>query len=288
MSRVAVIGSNGQLGSDLVDVWRESGDDVAGITHDMMRVEDPDSVAGVLRSVKPDIILNTAAYHNLPKCESDPALSGAVNASGSLHVARIAQELGAAVVYFSTDYVFDGEGSSPYREEDLPNPQSVYATTKLAGEFYALNYCDRGYVVRVSGIYGRVPCRAKGGNFVTTMMRLAREKPEVRVVTDERLTPTPTRVIAQVVRAIVRGGPPGLYHATNEGDCSWFEFATVIFSTLNIGTPLRAATSAEFPSAVRRPAYSVLDNGMLKRHGLPPMRQWREALIDFLTQPHAG
>ena len=203
MKTVAVIGANGQLGTDLCQEWKGEGMSVVPLTHAEIMLEDADSVRGALGEVRPDLILNTAAFHNVPKCEDDPARSYLVNAIGSRNVARAAEDLGASNVYFSTDYVFDGVKRAPYVEEDRPNPLNVYASSKLAGEYAALNYCSRGYVLRVSGIYGRVPCRAKGGNFVTTMLRAAKEKPEVRVVTDEVLTPTPTTEIARASRRIL-------------------------------------------------------------------------------------
>lgn len=283
---VVVIGSNGQLGSDLVESWSRAGCDVVGLTHADIQVEDADSVRGVLASLKPDVVLNTAAFHNVPKCEEQPDVSFAVNGKGSLNVAKVCEDLSAAYAYISTDYVFDGQRRAPYTETDLPNPLNVYAATKLFGEHAALNYCRRGMVFRVSGIYGKVPCRAKGGNFVTTMIRLAKEKPEVRVVGDEILTPTPTADIALASVRLLKAGEPGLYHVTSEGECSWFEFAKVIFDTLRLTTPLREATVAQFPSPVKRPQYSVLENARMKRLGVSTLPHWREALVSFLTSVH--
>ena len=283
---VVVIGSNGQLGSDLVESWSRAGCDVASLTHADIRVEDADSVGMVLAALKPGIVLNTAAFHNAPKCEEQPDVSFAVNGKGSLNVAKACEDLGSAYAYFSTDYVFDGKKRAPYTETDIPNPLNVYAATKLIGEYSALNYCRRGFVFRVSGIYGKVPCRAKGGNFVTTMVRYAAEKPEVRVVTDEILTPTPTADIAAASVRLLDSGEPGLYHLTSEGECSWFEFAQVIFETLRLTTPLRAARVAEFPSSVKRPQYSVLENARMKQLGVPTLPHWREALVSFLKSTY--
>lgn len=185
-------------------------------------------------------------------------------------------------MYFSTDYVFDGARRLPYVETDSPNPLNVYAASKLAGEYHAMNYCQRTYVMRVSGIYGKVPCRAKGGNFITTMIRLAKEKPEVRVVHDEILTPTPTAEIASASRRIIEKGAPGLYHVTCEGECSWYEFARTIFDELKLATPLIPTTVKEFPSPVQRPLYSVLENSRLKKQGIATLPHWRDSLIAFL------
>ena len=279
---VVVIGSNGQLGSDLVESWSRAGHTVTGLTHADIRVEDADSVRNVLAALKPDAVLNTAAFHNVPQCEQQPDVAFAVNGKGSLNLAKACEDLRAAYAYVSTDYVFDGQKRKPYTEADSPNPLNVYAATKLFGEHAALNYCRRGMVFRVSGIYGKVPCRAKGGNFITTMMRLAKEKPEVRVVGDEILTPTPTADIAAASVRLLESGEPGLYHVSSEGECSWFEFAKVIFDTLHLTTPLRESTVAEFPSPVKRPQYSVLENARMKSLGVPTLPHWREALVSFL------
>lgn len=285
--KVAIIGSNGQLGTDLVEVFSRQGHEIVGLTHEDIKVESLDSVQSVLEAVKPDVVLNTAAFHNVPKCEEDPTLAFQVNAQGALHLARIADKLGIVNVYYSTDYVFDGVKRAPYIETDAPNPLNVYASTKLIGEYYTLNYGTRGFVIRVSGIYGKVPCRAKGGNFITTMVRLAAAKPEVKVVQDEFLTPTPTGEIADKTLALLVSGANGLYHLTSEGSCSWYDFARVVFDTLQLKTPLYSASVADFPSPVKRPYYSVLENGRAKELGLPAMPHWKDSLVAFLRD-HYG
>lgn len=285
--KIAVIGASGQLGSDLVEVFGRQDHEVIGLDHGMIRVEDQESVHDVLGRARPDVVLNCAAFHDLNRCESEPATAFAVNALGALHVARAAADLGAVNVYFSTDYVFDGRRQTPYRESDLPRPLNVYGTSKLAGEHFTLNYSQRSFVLRVSGLYGRVPCRAKGENFVTKMVRLAGENSEVRVVDDEVLTPTPTREIAERTAAIVDSGDFGVFHLTCEGSCSWYEFAREIFHALEIETPLRRASVADFPSGVRRPAWSVLQNDRLEAAGVRPMPHWRAALLGFLRRSFA-
>ncbi len=280
--RAMVIGGNGQLGSDLVLECQRRGWEVLSMAHGEIQVEDADSVRSILGETRPAVIFNTAAFHNVPRCESNPNRAYQVNAIGSLNVARTAREIGAINSYFSTDYVFDGLKSSPYVETDRPNPLNVYGNTKLSGEYYSLNHGSRGLVIRISGIYGRVPCRAKGGNFITTMAKAAREKPEVRVVNDEILSPTSTTDIARASLDLVESGATGLFHVASEGECSWYEFAEEIFATLRLGTPLLPCTSQEFPSPFGRPSYSVLENGQMKALGFPPMPHWRESLIRFL------
>ena len=255
----AIIGGNGQLGSDLVVEFARRGYNAVSLTHADIAVDDAASVARVLSALKPSVVLNTAAFHIVPKCEDSPEQAFRVNALGALNVARAANAVGALNVYFSTDYVFDGAKMSPYVETDQPHPLNVYAVTKLAGEEFTLGYSDRGIVARVSGLYGAVPCRAKNGNFVTTMLKAAREKPEVRVVDDEVLTPTPTAVVAAAVAGIVEADACGVFHLTCEGDCSWYDFARAIFDEMKLATPLVRASVKDFPSPVRRPHYSVLE-----------------------------
>jgi dTDP-4-dehydrorhamnose reductase len=280
--KIAVIGANGQLGSDLVEFFAHAGHPVVALTHAEVSIERLESVRQALTACQPELVLHTAAYHVTQQCEEHVDRAFAVNAQGALNVARVARDLGTKVVYYSTDYVFDGAKQAPYLENDAPNPLNVYATSKLAGEYFTLNYHPHSYVIRVSGIYGKVACRAKGGNFITTMRRLAQEKPEVRVVTDEILTPTPTLEIARKTAALLHTEQYGLYHLTCEGACSWYEFAREIFTVLNLSTPLFPASVKDFPATVKRPFYSVLENQRFNALGAERMPHWRAALHNFL------
>ena len=281
---VVVIGGNGQLGSDIVSRFRREGVSVRPITHEDVEVSNPDAVASVTGDLRPRIIVNTAAYHQVPACEASPERAFAVNALGPLYLAKAAEGLGAVLVQISTDYVFDGRKGSPYLEEDVPGPLNVYAASKLAGESFVRAYCERHFIVRTSGLYGEVPCRAKGTNFVTMMLRSAGEKAEVRVVDDEVLTPTATVDVARQLWGLVQTAAYGLYHLTNEGACSWYEFAEVIFRERGLRTPLRRASSADFPSPIKRPRYSVLENGRLKALGMNQMPHWRDSLLRHLAR----
>lgn len=285
--RVAVVGANGQLGTDLVDALTAAGHQAMPLGHAEIEVADRESVTAALAERRPDAVLNTAAFHNMPECEADPARAFAVNAVGALNLARASAELGLRNVYYSTDYVFDGEKGAPYLETDRPRPLNVYGASKLAGERLTEVYDPASLVLRVSGLYGRVPCRHKGENFITKMIALAEKLPEVRVVTDEILTPTPTRAIAEKTVELLATEAAGLMHLTCEGSCSWNEFARQIWDTLEIRTPLGEATTADFPVPFRRPTYSVLANGRLAETGVGPMPHWREALTEFLTREHA-
>lgn len=281
--KIAIIGANGQLGSDLVETLSPS-HEVTGLTHSDIEITNVDSINALISSLKPDVILNTAAYHVVPEAEKFPDKAFLLNGTAVLNLAKICQDKGIRFFHYSTDYVFDGAKRSPYTEEDRPNPLNVYANTKLSGEYFALNYCDTSFVVRVSGIYGKIPCRAKGGNFITTMLKLAKEKPEVRVVNDEILTPTPTSAIAANTAKLIETDAFGLYHMSCEGEVSWYEFAKTIWDTLKLETPLYAASVKDFPLVVKRPFYSVLENANLKKIGVNRMPHWREALVEFLHQ----
>jgi dTDP-4-dehydrorhamnose reductase len=280
--KVAVIGSNGQLGNDLVEVFKKT-HDVSCLTHDDIDVADMEQSRNILGMLKPDVVLNTAAAHNVPKCEEDPATAYFVNGIGALNLAKISNEYKFVLVHYSTDYIFDGTKDSPYVENDVPNPLNVYGNTKLAGENFVKNYAEQGYVVRISGIYGKARCRAKGGNFITTMIRLASEKSEVRVVVDEILTPTSTYDIAVNTKLLLENRPEfGIYHMTSEGACSWYEFAEEIFSILGLSTPLHKTTIKEMPATVKRPFNSVLENDRLKKVDLNCMPHWKYSLNKFM------
>ncbi|HLP14956.1 MAG TPA: dTDP-4-dehydrorhamnose reductase [Bacteroidota bacterium] len=281
--KIAIIGADGQLGTDLVEACTRAGHSVFPLTYEDIHIEDIDSVSRALTPIHPDAVFNAAAFHNVPKCETEIDQAFAVNAKGPLILATLSESLGYALVHYSTDYVFDGIKHSPYLETDAPNPLNIYATSKLAGEYCALNYARRGTVIRLSGIYGRVPSLMKGNNFVSIMVKLASEKPEVRVVTDEVLSPTPTSEIAERSLFILNSGRTGLYHLVSEGECSWYEFAEVIWQTLGLTTPLLKTSVKEFASPVKRPFYSALENA--RYNALPgsvPMTHWKEALIKFL------
>jgi|SRR4030095_5912638 len=280
--KVAIIGANGQLGTDLQKVLSKH-HDVIGLNHADIEITDLTSVRNALLSARPEIVLNTAAYNLVPQAEQYPERAFNINGTGTLNVAKVCQDLGAILVHYSTDYVFDGKKQKPYTEHDCPNPLSVYANTKLAGEYFALNYSDRSYVIRISGIYGKVASRGKGENFITNMIKLAKEKAAVRVVNDEILTPTPTYEIAKNSSELIKTDAFGLYHMSCEGECSWYEFAKVIWETLQLETPLYPASVKDFPLVVKRPFYSVIENRNLNKLGINQMPEWKKALVEFLT-----
>jgi dTDP-4-dehydrorhamnose reductase len=281
--KVAVVGGNGQLGTDVVRAFVENGDDAHALTHQDMELFDLDSVANCVRELRPDLIVNTAAMHHVETCEREPQKSFAVNTLGARNLAIVAHEGKATLIHVSTDYVFDGAKRAPYVEEDAPLPLNVYGCSKLAGEHFVRTLAPKHFVLRTSAIYGKSPCRAKGGlNFVELMLKLARERGEVRVVDSEFVTPTPTPQLAQQIVLLSRSEAYGLYHATAEGSCSWFDFAREIFEVTKTPVKLTAASAGDFPVKVPRPTYSVLENSALKSRGLNTFEPWQNGLRDYL------
>jgi len=287
--KVAIIGSNGQLGADLVAAFSEKGDTVCALTHAEIEISDLDATTRVLQELRPEIVVNTAAMHHVENCEREPAKAFAINAIGARNLAQVSRGLGAVLMHVSTDYVFDGSKMAPYVEEDNPLPLNAYGITKLAGEHFVRATTDKYFVIRTSGLYGKSPCRAKGGlNFIELMLKLARERGEVKVVDSEFVTPTSTSELAQQIVRLSRSNSYGLYHATAEGSCSWYEFAREIFAVTNTPVRLKVAGPNEFPAKVPRPRYSVLENQALKKHGLNIFKPWQEGLQNYLKQRAEG
>lgn len=282
--KVAVIGADGQLGSDIVVAFAGAGEAVTALTHADIEISSRESVKNVLAGLRPDLVVNTAAFHHVEKCEEDPALAFTVNSLGARFVGQVTDSLGVKLVHISTDYVFDGAKQAPYTEVDPAAPLNAYGNTKLSGEFFVQCSNPRHFVVRVSAIYGARPCRAKGGwNFVELMLKLSREREELRVVDDEIVTPTPTIEIARQLVSLTRTSAYGLYHATAEGSCSWYEFARAIFDLTATKVRLERAKPGDFPVKVRRPKYSVLENAALKARALNTFGHWRSGLETYLA-----
>jgi dTDP-4-dehydrorhamnose reductase len=281
---IVVIGANGQLGNDICACFSKNGDHVVGLNHDQIEISDLNSIKKAFSRIKPDCIINTAAMHHVGRCEEEPERAFKINGIGSRNLADFCLESDTALVHISTDYVFDGAKDSPYIESDKPLPLNVYGNTKLSGEHFIESIAEKYYILRVSGIYGRVVCRAKGSNFVQTMLKLSREKEQIRVVDDEVLTPTFTEDIArQIIKMIENRAEYGLYHVTSEGSCSWFEFAREIFSIKNITVKLDRAAPGEFAGNIKRPKYCVLENKHLKEQGLNIMVKWQDGLRRYLA-----
>lgn len=282
-TRIVVIGANGQLGTDLVKALREW--DLVPLTHSDLDICDFVHTRKVLEDVKPGIVINTAAFNRVDDAEEQPEKAFWVNAYAVRNLAMICADLDCTLMHISTDYVFGGEKRTPYTEEDPPNPLNVYGVSKLAGEYFVRNICPKHFIIRTSGLYGVAGSSGKGGNFVETMIRLAKEGKPIRVVTDQVLTPTYTKDLAEKLKELLQTGASyGVYHITNSGQCSWYEFAGKIFELLGLKPDFGPTTSAEFGAKARRPAYSVLAHNKLKGLGLDDLRPWPEALKAYLQE----
>jgi dTDP-4-dehydrorhamnose reductase len=281
-----LIGAAGQLGRELRCAFADH--ELVPLTRAELDVTDRPRVEEMLRAHRPRLILNTAAYHRVDECEDVPERAFAVNAVAVRDLARAARDVGATLVHFSTDYVFDGRQRRPYTEADPPGPLNAYATSKLAGEYFVRAILDRYFLVRTCGLYGLGGSREKDGNFVEAMLRLAREGREIRVVGDQVLTPTSAADVAATVRRLVETGRHGLYHVTNSGECSWFEFAAAIFELAGLRPRLSETTSAAYGARAVRPAYSVLEHANLRALGLDDLRHWRDALEEYLVARERG
>jgi len=283
--RVTVIGANGQLGCDVCSAFLDSRCEVIQLNHDILDVADFDSAKRSLQQAKADVVVNTAAMHNVDACEREPARAFAVNGIGARNLAILSNDLDFVLFHISTDYVFDGAKRAPYVETDCPKPLNVYGNTKLAGEYFVQTIAKRHFVLRVSGLYGTNPCRAKGGrNFVGLMLKLASERDEIRVVDDEVLTPTYTEDIARQIVHMSDVKEYGLYHSTAQGSCSWYRFAAKIFELSGVKIKLSVAGPNEFPAKVPRPKYSVLENSRLKALNLDVMPTWEDGLRRYLQK----
>jgi dTDP-4-dehydrorhamnose reductase len=282
--KVVLIGSNGQLGSDLLKVFQAAGDTVVPLTHAQLDVCSEERIAVVLADAKPDVVVSTAAYHRVDECEKRAALAFEVNGSGAMNLAQACNRSGAVLVHFSTDYVFGGyDKRTPYEETDRPAPVNVYGTSKVVGELLIPAYTDRYFVLRVCGLYGIAGSSGKGGNFVETMLKKALAGDAIRVVDDQILTPTYTVDLAEAVRKLLLTEKYGLYHLSSEGQCSWYDFTRHIFDSAGIQAQLSPVKSSDFPSPVKRPSYSVLSKGKFQGLGLS-IPSWKDALPRYLKE----
>jgi dTDP-4-dehydrorhamnose reductase len=282
--RILLTGAGGQLATDLHAVFAEAGHAVTAHRRQSLDIADQDAVRAAVEETGPDLILNPAAYNRVDEAERESELAFAVNALGPLHLARAAEERGALMVHYSTDYVMDGPDGVPLGESDLPRPLSAYAASKLAGEHLVAAYCARYYVVRVCGLFGQGGRSSRHGNFVETMLRLADAGRQIRVVADQVVAPTSSLDVARATLQMVQlGVAPGLYHCTAEGETSWYDYARAIFELAGVKAQLSATTAAEYGAAARRPSYSVLDNAKLEATGVARPRQWRTALNEYLA-----
>jgi dTDP-4-dehydrorhamnose reductase len=270
--RIFLTGATGQLGLALQQILGDH--TVAAPPETEADITDPGIVDRIV-AARPDVVIHAAAYTDVDGAESSPDKAYAVNAAGTRYVAQGAAKTGARLIAVSTDYVYDGSKTSPYVEDDPTAPLSVYGASKLAGEREALAVCPDAVILRTAWLYG------DGKNFVRTMVRLAQERPELRVVNDQIGSPTYAVDLARTVRALLETRAAGVYHAVNSGACSWYEFAVAILRLEGIQTQVVPITTQELARPARRPARAVLDCAKLTALGIG-MRSWQDALADYL------
>jgi dTDP-4-dehydrorhamnose reductase len=281
--KIAIIGADGQLGYDLCRVIDKP--EQIPLTIKDIDITDAAQCESVLSKHSPDIVINTAAYNKVDEAEKNTKEAFRVNAEGAQNVAMTCKKIGAVMVHFSTDYVFDGTKRNPYIETDQPNPQSVYGKSKLEGERFIGSSLEKYFIIRTAGLFGKAGCLGKGGgNFVENMLNRAQAKQRIRVVADEILSPTYALDLAQKTNELIRTNRFGLYHITNSGQCSWWEFAVKIFGILGMKVKVEKVSGAEYITPAARPKYSVLDHQNLRNIGLNNMRNWEEALKAYLAE----
>ena len=279
--KIVIIGSTGQLGTDLMKILQNE-HEVIGLTHRDIEVSDYESCL-ILKKYKPEIIINTAAFHKTDQCEEEPLKAFSVNAIGAKNVATISKEIDTITVYISTDYVFNGSKAEPYTEEDTPNPINTYGISKLAGELYTKQN-PKHYIIRVASLFGKAGSSGKGGNFVETMIKKALNKEVIYVVDDIWMSPTYTKDAALIIKKILENNLPyGIYHATNKGYCTWFQFAQEIFK-LTVLTPIiKPIKTDQLQIKAKRPRFSPLESIKLPKFGIQ-IRRWEEALREYLIE----
>jgi dTDP-4-dehydrorhamnose reductase len=275
--KALITGAGGQLASDLVKLL---GGSARAYTHAELDIADSAALDRVFAEVQPEMVFNCAAFHNLDVCEQQPDTAWSVNVRAVRELALRSPRL----VHLSTNYVFDGRREQPYGEQDLPSPRSVYALTKLAGEYAALGYGEQALVVRTAGLYGLQGSASKGGNFVQRMLARAREQGELSVVADQLLQPTFTADLAQALLEAVDAQTSGVLHLAALDACSWHDFTAAIVEIAGLQVPVKATTTTVAPGGVDRPLNGVLSRARADSLGLAPLRGWREALVDYMNQ----
>ena len=279
--RIVVIGSKGQLGQDLMKTLQPD-HEVIGLTHQNIEVTDYNSVR-TMKEQKPDIIINTAAFHKTDQCEVEPLKTFSVNAIGPKNVAAISKEINATTVLISTDYLFSGSKNEPYTEEDTPDPINTYGISKLAGELFTKQNPNH-YIFRVASLFGVAGASGKGGNFVETMITKAQKNEPVNVVDDMWMSPTYTKDAAETIKKVLELPLNfGTYHLTNQGYCTWFQFTQEIFKLAGLTPDLKRIETSQIQTKAKRPMFSALKSIKLPKYDLE-MRSWKEALYSYLIE----
>ncbi|MCF4113123.1 MULTISPECIES: dTDP-4-dehydrorhamnose reductase [Dethiosulfovibrio] len=279
MTDILLTGCNGMLGQEVHSLAKKTKNTVIAIDIKELDITEQDTTSSFIHIKKPNIVINCAAYTNVDGCETDEDNAFKVNAIGPRNLAMACEEIGASLVHISTDYVFDGTQETPYDEYDIPSPQSAYGRTKYAGERLVAHCCSRSYIIRTAWLYG-----IKGKNFVSTMLQLAKSGKPLKVVDDQIGSPTYAKDLAEGIMTLVEKPRYGIYHFTNAGFCSWYDFAKEIFDQAGLEVDLSRCTTDEFPRPAKRPAFSKLKNNMGPAQGLPSLRPWQEGLRAYLNE----
>ena len=279
--KILVTGCRGQLGQELyrqIEVRKQAREEIYVLATDIdtLDITDAIQVENMVKREKPDVIINTAAYTKVDACETDEQTAFRVNALGARNLAVAAYNIGAKILQVSTDYVFDGTGNTPLREYDPVNPQSVYGKSKALGERLVMTTNPRHFILRTAWLYG------EGSNFVRTILKLAAERDELKVINDQVGTPTSTVDLARCILDLIQTEHYGIYHGTCQGECTWYQFAKRILALKGIKIIVKPVSTEELNLPAKRPAYSVLENFMLDMVGLDRFRRWEEALAEYL------
>ncbi|MDO8676893.1 MAG: dTDP-4-dehydrorhamnose reductase [Candidatus Azambacteria bacterium] len=278
--KVLIVGSAGMLAFDLIKIFTGDYEIIRADRQDF-DVSDWPAVSRFVAAVRPDIVINTAAYHKTEECELNPEKSFAVNAIGAYNVAKAAADVNAKSVFFSTDYVFNGSKEF-FTESDAPSPLNIYGASKLAGEILTRMANENYYIIRTSWLYGSHQS-SKGYNFVSLMLEKAKNSEKIKVVDDQFGSPTYTHDLALKIKELIeKKAPSSVYHITNGGSCSWYEFAKKIFELSNLKPNLEETKSSDSPLKIKRPKYSILISENLKKQGIETLRPWPEALSAYL------
>ncbi len=276
MLKILLTGSKGQLGLELTKKF--SNYDLVLTDKEELDIINIDEVTRLLELEKPNIIINCAAHTAVDLCETDIDNAYKINAIGPRNLSIASQKIGAKIVHISTDYVFDGEGTTPYNEFDITNPQTIYGKTKLEGEKFVSMFNPNHYIIRTAWLYG------EGNNFVRTMLKLAQTNNQLKVVNDQYGTPTSALELTKMIEYLITTDNYGLFHGTCEGSCTWYDFACEIFKLSNINIDILPVTTEEFPRPAKRPKYSVLDNYMIKLTSNFKFLTWQEAIREYIIQ----
>jgi len=282
VQRAAIFGSGGQLGLELTSQFSSRGYDVACFERDSVDITDAASVESAISGYDPHVVINSAAYNQVDVAEQEPTAAFLVNALAVRNIAVACRNSDASLVHFSTDYVFDGTASQPYREDDATRPLGAYAVSKLAGELYARAYLDRVLIIRTSGVYGPGGLTTARGNFVELMLRLAAGGQPIRVVEDPVASPTYAPALATRTADLVEKNIRGIVHVGGGTPISWYAWATKIFAAAGLEPRLKPTNEREFRTAARRPKYSALSNGKMESLGILPMPPLDQAIADYL------